>query len=388
MPFAPADRLQALPPYLFVETDRKKRLLIEAGKDVINFGVGDPDRPTHEFILERMQSALRNPEYHRYPRDRGLPALRTELAAFFERRYGVTLDPEREIYVLIGSKEGLGHLPLAVVNPGQTVLYPEPGYPVYRAATIFAGGIPWVLRLSEERGWLPDLDAVPTDVARSASLMFLNYPNNPTGALAPREFFARAVEFCRRHDIVLVQDAAYNEMCYADPAPSILEIPGARDVAVELHSLSKTFNMTGWRLGFAAGNEAVLNALGKIKANMDSGQFAAIQEAAIAAYQGLDREELHATRRMYQERMTVMADGLRELGFGVREPRATFYIWARVPPGYDSLGVVNKLLDEAAIVCVPGAGFGAAGDGYVRFALTVDIERIRLALGRMRELRW
>jgi LL-diaminopimelate aminotransferase len=388
MPFEPADRLKALPPYLFVEIDRKKRLLLEAGKDVINFGVGDPDQPTHSFIIDRLTAAVRNPEHHRYPRDRGLPAFRQTLAAFFERRYGVQLDPEREIYVLIGSKEGLGHLPLAVVNPGRTVLYPEPGYPVYRSAAIFAGGIPWAMRLNEERGWMPDLDAIPPDVARSAALMILNYPNNPTGALASREFLTRAVAFCRRHEIILAQDAAYNEMTFDEPAPSILQIPGARDVAIELHSLSKTFNMTGWRLAFAVGNEAVLDALGKIKANMDSGQFGAIQEAGIAAYEGIERDELHAARRMYSERMRVMAAGLRELGFAVREPRATFYIWAGVPRGYDALRVVNKLLDEAAIVCVPGTGFGAAGEGFVRFAVTVDIERIRQALARMRALQW
>ncbi len=388
MAFTPAQRLQALPPYLFVEIDRKKRLLMESGKDVINFGVGDPDCPTHAFIIDRLKTAVDHAPHHRYPRDRGLPEFRQEIAAFFQRRYRVALDPEREIYVLIGSKEGIGHLPLAVVNPGKAVLLPEPGYPVYRASTLFAGGLPHVLPLREERGWLPDLDSVPADVLRNAALLILNYPNNPTGAMAPRAFLEQAVAFARRHNLVLAQDAAYNEMCFAEPALSILEIPGARDVAIEFHSLSKTFNMTGWRLGFAVGNPDVLDALGKIKANMDSGQFGAIQEAGIAAFAGIDRPELHAARRMYAERMAVMAAGLRELGFGVTEPKATFYIWARVPRGYATMDVVNKLLDEAAVVCVPGTGFGDAGEGYVRFAMTVEVARIRMALGRMRELKW
>jgi LL-diaminopimelate aminotransferase len=386
--FEPAERLRALPPYLFVDIDRKRRAAIEAGKDVINFGVGDPDQPTHAFIIERLKQAVHNPLHHRYPHDQGWPPFREQVAAFFVARYGVKLDPSREIHTLIGSKEGIGHLPLAVVDPGRTVIVPDPGYPVYRSSTIFAGGTPWTLRLSEERDWLPDVESIPESVAGSAALMFLNYPNNPTGAVATLEFYERVVAFARRHGLIVCQDAAYNEMYFTEPAPSILQVPGARDVTVEMHSLSKTFNMTGWRLGFVAGNAQVIAALAKIKANMDSGAFGAVQEAGAAALAGIDRPELHATRAMYRERAEVMAAGLRELGFRVRPPKATFYMWAGVPRGYDALGVVHKLLDEAAVVCIPGSGFGAAGDGFVRFALTVDVERIREALERMRKLRW
>jgi len=390
MTFQPAQRLLALPPYLFVEIDRRKRAALAAGKDVIDFGVGDPDLPTHAFIIERLKTAVDDPAHHRYPLGVGAPRLRRTLAAFFQRRYGVRLDPETEVIALIGSKEGLAHLALAVVNPGRAVLLPEPGYPVYRSGTIFAGGKPHALPLHEQRGWLPDLSAVPVEVAREAALLFLNYPNNPTGAVATRAFFEEAVAFCRRHDIVLAQDAAYNEMYFddADRPASILEIPGAREVAIELHSASKTFNMTGWRLGFAVGNCDVLAALARLKSNLDSGVFTAIQEAGCAAYDGFDRPELARARATYRERAIALADGLRQFGFRVAPPRATFYVWAGVPWGYDSMSLATRLLDEAAIVCAPGIGFGRLGEGYVRFAMTVPLERVRMALARMRELKW
>lgn len=388
MPFQPTERLKALPPYLFVDIDRKRRALLEAGADVISFGVGDPDQPTHAFIIERLREAAGNPAHHRYPHDQGWPSYREAVAAFMKRRYGVSLDPNREIHALIGSKEGLGHLPLAVVNPGRTVIVPDPGYPVYRSSTIFAGGVPWVMRLSEERGWVPDLSAIPSEVAKSAVMLVINYPNNPTGAVASRSFYRDAVDFARQNDLLLVQDAAYNEMYFDEPPSSVLEVPGAKEVAVELHSLSKTFNMTGWRLGFIAGNADVVAALGKIKANMDSGQFGAIQEAGAAALAGFDRPELTASRAMYRERAEAMTAGLRGMGFRVREPHATFYLWAGVPEGHETMGVVNRLLEEAHVVCIPGTGFGSAGEGYVRFALNVDVRRIREALERMRKLKW
>jgi LL-diaminopimelate aminotransferase len=390
MAFQPADRLAALPPYLFVEIDRKKRAAIAAGKDVITFGVGDPDRPTFSFIIDRLKAAAQQPATHQYPLGIGSQPFREAVAAFFSRRYGVELDPAREILALIGSKEGLGHLPLAVVNPGRTVIVPDPGYPVYHSATLFAGGRPWSLPLRETDDWLPDFDAIPRDIARDAVLIYVNYPNNPTGAVASLDVLERAVAFARDNDVILAQDAAYNEMYFEDPAdaPSVLQVPGARDVAVEFHSLSKTYNMTGWRIGFAVGNADVLAALARIKSNLDSGVFTAIQDAGIAALQRADGPEVAAMRRTYRERAAVMAGGLTALGFRVKPPRATFYIWAGVPSGYDALGVVNKLLDEASVVCIPGAGFGREGEGYVRFALTVDIDRVNTALARMRELRW
>jgi LL-diaminopimelate aminotransferase len=388
MPFRPAERLDALPAYLFVEIDRKKRAALAAGEDIIDFGVGDPDRPTCTFIRDRFCRAVEDPANDRYPHGAGSPELRRAIADFFQKRYAVELDPLREILALIGSKEGLGHLPLAVVNPGQTVLLPDPAYPVYRAATIFAGGIPCTLTLAEQNGWLPDLDAIPTDAVHAAALMYLNYPNNPTAAVAPLHFYERAVEFAQRNNLIVAQDAAYNEVYFDRPPPSILQIPGAKDVAVEFHSLSKTFNMTGWRLGFVAGNADVIAALARVKNNVDSGPYTAIQQAGIAAYAGSDRPELAEMRRIYHERAGLLCQGLLELGFRARPPQATFYVWAGVPAGYDSLRLAGKLLDEAGVVCVPGVGFGEAGQGYVRFALTIATDRIQEALARIRGVRW
>jgi LL-diaminopimelate aminotransferase len=389
MPITKSERLQSLPPYLFAEIDRKKRAARAAGRDIIDFGVGDPDRPTHAFIIERMQQAVKKPENHPYPLGGGTPEFRRRIAAFFQKRYGVELDPTRELLALIGSKEGIGHLPLALVNPGQTVLIPSPGYPVYMAGTIFAGGKPHILELTEAGKWLPDFDAVPAEVARNAVLMFLNYPNNPTGAVATVDFFARAVAFARKHDMLVAHDAAYNDLYLGNTAPpSILQVPGAREVAIEFHSASKTFNMTGWRIGFVAGNADAIAALAAVKANLDSGVFAAVQEATWEAYSNTDRPELHEMRELYRARAKILCEGLSKLGFGVAPPEATFYIWARVPGGRDSMTVCSRLLDEADVVGVPGVGFGPTGEGYVRFALNQPAERIALAVERMRKLKW
>ncbi len=385
----PSDRLRALPPYLFAEIDRKKRAARESGRDIIDFGVGDPDQPTHEFIIARMGQAIRNPKNHPYPLGGGSPDFRKTIAAFFRRRYGVELDPAREILALIGSKEGLGHLPLAVVSVGQTVLVPSPGYPVYRAATIFACGEPYTVELTAATSWLPNLDAVPAEVARKARLMFLNYPNNPTGATATLDFFRQVVDFGRRHEILIAHDAAYNDMYLTDePPPSILQVPGAREVAIEFHSASKTFNMTGWRVGFAAGNAEALAALAAVKANFDSGVFGAVQEAACEAYMNFERPELGKMRELYIARAHLLCAGLKKLGFEADVPRATFYIWAAVPRGYDSMTVCNRLLDEADLVGVPGVGFGPTGEGYVRFALNVPAERIKIAVERLSRMKW
>jgi LL-diaminopimelate aminotransferase len=389
MPFSEPDRLKALPPYLFVDIDRRRRAAVRAGKDVINLGIGDPDQPTPAFIVDRMAEAIRDPATHHYPPDRGTREFREAAASFLRRRYGVEVDPEHELLTLIGTKEGLGHLPWATVNAGRTVLVPDPAYPVYRAATIFAGGRPWAMRLTEACGWLPDLETIPAEVTRDAVLMFLNYPNNPTGAVATREFFGRAIDFARRYDLIVAHDAAYADVYLSDEKPpSILEIPGAKEVAVEFHSLSKTFNMTGWRLGFVAGHAGVIAALARIKSNVDSGQFTAIQQAGVAAYEGGTRPEMERTRALYRQRAAILCDALREAGFRVAPPKATFYVWAGVPSGYDSRRAAEKLLDEAGVVCVPGVGFGDAGQGYVRFALTVDADRIREAVQRLRGLSW
>ena len=388
MAFERADRLQALPTYLFVQIDRRKRAAIAAGADVIDFGIGDPDRPTPGFIIERMQQAVAEPTNHRYPAGQGAAAFRQAIAGFFARRYGVELDPDQQLWAAIGSKEALAHLPLACLNPGDVTIVPEPGYPVYRSATLLAGGEPWTLPLLAEKGWQLDLGDVPADVARRAKLLFLNYPNNPTGAVATAAFFEEVVAFAHTNDLVVVQDAAYNDLYLTEAPRSILQTPGAFDVAIELHSASKTFNMTGWRVGFAAGNAAVVQALGQAKSVIDSGVFSAVQQAAVTAYEGFDRPELEQLRVLYRERARLLVEGLRAVGFEAAVPPATFYIWAKVPVGYDSMGLASKLLDEAAVVCVPGAGFGPAGEGYVRFALTVPQERISEAVQRLRGLAW
>ena len=388
MAFTKSQRLQQLPPYLFVEIDKAKRAAIAAGKDVINLGVGDPDQPTPKFIIDRMHQAIEDPKNHRYPFDEGVPEYRRQAAAWMLRRFGVTVDPDRQLITLIGSKEGLAKLPLAVLNPGDVALVPQPGYPVYNAASVFAGAEVVFMPLTHERGWLPDLDAIPESVARRARLMFLNYPNNPTAAVAPLAFYEKVVAFARKHNIIVCQDAAYSEMFFEQSPCSILQVPGAMDVAVEMYSLSKTFNMTGWRLGFAAGNEQVIAALAQVKSNMDSGQFNAIQQAGLTAIAGQDRPEVSGQLDMYRQRRDVLVDGLHTLGWRVDRPAATFYVWIRCPEGVDSMTVTRRLLAEANVVTIPGIGFGKPGEGYIRMALTVPIERIREAVDRIGKVKF
>jgi len=390
MAFQRAARLDQLPPYLFIEIDHQKKAAIAAGRDVIDFGVGDPDQPTPKFIIDRMAEAIYDPKNHSYPFDVGVMEYRQAVADWMQRRFGVTVDLKREVLTLIGSKEGLGHLPVAVVNPGDVVLIPTPAYPVYNAASLFVGGVPYFMPLTEERGFLPDLEAIPSSTLDRAALMFLNYPNNPTGAVAPLEFYERCVRLAKKHDFIICSDAPYTELFFDDHdrPHSILEVPGAKDVCVEMHSFSKTFNMTGWRLAFAVGQAEVLAALSKVKGNMDSGVFSAIQHAGVAALRGVDRPEVAGIRALYRERRDLLAPRLAELGFSVRPPRATFYVWARCPKGYDSMRCAAKLLDEAAVVAIPGVGFGPPGEGFVRFSLTVSVSRIREATERMARLRW
>jgi len=388
MAFQRAGRLDELPPYLFIEIDRRKKAAIAAGKDVINLGVGDPDRPTPEFIVDAMAAAIRKPQHHRYPYDDGAPEFKREAASWFSRRFGVEVDAAGEVLSVIGTKEALGHLPLACVNPGDVALVPQPGYPVYNSATIFAGGTPYVMPLTEARGWLPDLDAIPRDVLDRTAVMFINYPNNPTGAVCDLAFMERCVRLAERHDFVVVSDAAYSEMWFDSPPPSILQLAGARERCVELHSLSKTFNMTGWRLGFAVGNREIVAALGKVKGNVDSGQFAAIQEAGAAAMARIDGAEVREIREIYRRRRDGLVPSLQRAGFGVRTPAATFYVFARCPAGMDSMGCATRLLEEANVVAIPGVGFGAAGEGYVRFALCAEQGRIEEAGKRIEKMKW
>jgi len=386
MEFKRSKRLEVLPPYLFAEIDRKKKAAIAAGRDIINLGIGDPDRPTPDFIIEELGRAASEAKNHRYALDLGLPELRLAFSQWFEKRFGVLLDPESEILPLIGAKEGIAHLPLSLINPGDVVLVPEPCYPPYVSGTIFAGGKPYWLPITSANEFLPDLENIPQEVARKARLLYLNYPNNPTAAVADLEFFRSAVDFAGRYEILIAQDAAYSEIYFDEPSPSILQVEGAKEVAVEFHSLSKTFNMTGWRLGFAVGNASAVKALSEIKTNIDSGVFQAIQYAGIAAYQGYSRPwraELLAT---YRARRDALVDGLESLEWEVLRPRATFYVWIPTPDGFSSVDFASMLLDKADIVVTPGIGFGPSGEGFVRAALTVDEERIKEALRRLPEV--
>lgn len=390
MPFEKAQRLKNLPPYLFVEIDRKKKAAIAAGRDVINMGIGDPDTPTPKFIIDAANAANADPGNHQYPLDNGLKAFRDTVAWFMADRYGVTVDPDTEVWPLIGVKEGLAHLALAVINPGDLALCPDPAYPVYKNATMFAGGESHILPLKAENRFLPDLDGIPAAVAKRAKLLWTNYPNNPTGAVADAAFYEKTVAFAKANDLVIAQDAPYNEMFFdpADPPRSILQTPGAKDVAIEFHSFSKTFNMTGWRIGFAVGNKDVVAALGQLKSNVDSGVFQAVQVAGIAALKGYKRPEVRGLLDMYRARRDALVKGLQDLGFTVNNPKATFYVWVSCPKGWTSSAVSARLLDEADIVMTPGNGFGPSGEGYVRAALTVSDARMQQAIARIAKLKW
>jgi LL-diaminopimelate aminotransferase len=382
-----SEKLKKLPPYLFIEIDRKKKAAMERGVDIIPLGVGDPDQPTPEHIIKAGQAALAKPENHQYPFGAGLIKFREAVASWYKTRFNVKLDPQTQIWSLIGSKEGIGHFHLGFINPGDVVLIPEPGYPVYNTGTIFSGGEPYFMPLKEENNFLPDLKAIPADVAKRAKVMFINYPNNPTAASAPRAFYEEVVAFAKKYSIIVVHDAAYSELYYEEKPMSFLEVPGAFDVGVEIHSVSKTYNMTGWRLGWVCGNAEIVKGLGAVKDNYDSGVFQAVQEAGIAALTG-PQDCVEKMRGTYRERRDALVDGLVKLGWKVVKPKATFYVWAHVPKGYTSASTVGKLLDEACIVCTPGNGLGPSGEGYVRFALTVGVPRINEALSRMTKIKW
>ncbi len=381
-----AERLQQLPPYLFKEIDRVKEEVRARGVDIIDLGVGDPDLPTPEFIVKALQQAVLDPGTHRYPSYSGMNDFREAVARWYQRRFGVSLDPEREVVTLIGSKEGIAHLPLAFNNPGDLNLATSPAYPVYHIGTLFAGGETHFLPLRRANRFLPDLGEISTTVAQRAKLFFFNYPNNPTAAVADLEFFAQVAEFCRQHEIIAVHDAAYTEMAYDGyRPPSFLQVPGAKEIGIEFHSLSKTYNMTGWRLGFAVGQAQVIDGLGKVKSNIDSGVFNAIQYAGIAALDS-DQSCVADNCRIYQERRDLLVNGLKRLGYEVELPKATFYVWLAVPTGLTSAQFTSLLLEQAGIVTTPGNGFGAPGEGYVRLALTVGKDRLEEALARLARL--
>ena len=388
VPITYAERIKTLPPYLFAAIDEMKQQAIARGVNIINLGIGDPDLPTPEPILQRMQKAVTDPQHHQYPSSSGMLSFRTAVAGWYKRRFNVTVDPKSEVVTLIGSKEGIGHVPLAFIDPGDVVLVPSPGYPVYPVAASFAGGTAHEMPLLKRNGFLPDLDAIPPDVARNAKLMFLNSPNNPTSVIADTAFFARVIAFAKEHQVIVCHDAAYSEIFYDGHRPSsFLEAEGAMDVGIEFHSLSKTFNMTGWRLGFAVGRAEVIAGLSQIKSNLDSGQFQAVQEAGMTALESDDRLTA-GLRAIYQERRDVLVAGLRNLGLEFETPSATFYVWIEVPQGYTSASFTAHLLEKAGIVTTPGNGFGAPGEGYIRMALTTTKERLAEAVDRLKQIGW
>ncbi len=381
-----SERIKTLPPYLFAKIDEMKEEVRKQGVDIIDLGVGDPDLPTPEHIIERLKKAAENPANHQYPSYVGMLSYREAVADFYKKRFNVDLNPNNEIISLIGSKEGVAHFPFAFIDKGDYALVPEPGYPVYAIATKFAGGEVYYMPLLEKNKFLPDLDSIPEAVAKKSKIMFINYPNNPTGAVANKEFFEKVIKFAKKYNIIVAHDAAYTEMYYDNKAPlSFLEVEGAMEVGVELHSLSKTYNMTGWRIGWAAGRKEIVGALGKIKTNIDSGVFQAIQEAAIEALTA-PQDCVKEMQKIYQERRDVLVSGLKGAGFDVDVPVATFYVWIKVPDGYSSADFTGLLLKEAGIVTTPGNGFGPSGEGYIRMALTVDKDRLKEVVERIRKI--
>lgn len=381
-----AERLAKLPPYLFAAIDEMKQQAIDAGKDVINLGVGDPDLPTPPHVIARLNETAQDPKNHQYPSYTGMDEFRKSMANFYVRTRNVTLNPRTEVVTLIGSKEGVGHIPLAFVNPGDVVLVPNPGYPVYEAGTVLAGGEVFNMPLLAENNFLPDLDSIPGQVARKAKLMYVNYPNNPTAATCERPFFEKLIAFAKEYEIIVVHDAAYADVSFDGyRALSFLEIPGAKEVGIELYSLSKTYNMTGWRIGAALGNADVIRGLGKVKTNLDSGVFQPIQYAGIAALDG-DQTCVAENNRTYQERRDVLVDGLKRIGWQVEKPKASFYVWIRVPQGWKSTDVTARIIQEAAVVTTPGVGFGSYGEGYIRMTITSSTARLAEAVDRIAKI--
>jgi len=380
-----SDRLKQLPPYLFLEIDRAKREARKQGRDIIDLGIGDPDQPTPQFIIEKLHEAAQDKTNHGYALDAGMSILREAISSWYKNRFGVDLNTENEILPLIGSKEGIAHFPLAILNRGDYSLIPDPCYPPYKGGTIFAGGKVNLMPLLSKNNFLPDLKRMRDTVLKKTKIMFVNYPNNPTSAVATDEFYRELIEFATKNNIIVISDLAYSEICFDGYRPrSLLEFEGARDCVIEFHSVSKTYNMTGWRLGWACGNSKLVALMGKVKSNIDSGIFQAIQVAGVSALQS-NQGPINSMCAIYQERRDVLAKGLKSLGFSFNLPKATFYIWTKVPRRFGkSIDFAKKLLAEADIVATPGVGFGKYGEGYIRFALTVSAERIEEAVERLR----
>lgn len=381
-----AERLRKLPPYLFAQIEKKIAEKRAAGVDIISLGIGDPDRPTPDLVIEALQQHAAKPDTHQYPSNRGRSTFREAVASFYDGRFGVVLDPETEIIPALGAKEAIANINLALIDPGDVVLASDPGYPVYTTGPLMAGGEAVSLPLVPGLGFQPDLDAIPAGVRKRARLMFLNYPNNPTGAVIEDDFFARVVDFARRNDIIVVHDNAYSEITYDGyRAPSFLETPGAKDVGIEVFSLSKTYNMTGWRSGAVVGNPDIVAAYWQLKTNLDSGMFEAVQEASVAALRS-DQSSVAEMCAIYRRRRDTLVGALQAIGLDVSPPKGTIYLWARVPDGDTSASFTEKMLEGAAVVVTPGAAYGAAGEGFVRMSLTVPDDRLDEAAERITKL--
>ena len=382
-----SQRLGKLAPYPFVEISRIIAEKRAAGADVVTFGIGDPDIPTPGPIVDRLRQASLDPPNHRYPETDGLPELRRAIAYWYDQRFGVKLDPDKEVLPLIGAKEGIGHAAFCFLDPGDVALVPDPAYPVYAVGTMFAGADSHLMPLLESNGWLPDLDAMPEDTASKAKVMWLNYPNNPTSAVASEDDLAAAAAFCRKHDIALLHDAAYSEVGYEGYQPaSFLQVDGSKEVGIEFHSLSKTYNMTGWRIGMAVGNAEMIQALFQIKANLDSGIPQAVQEMAMEALTG-PQDCVADNVKVYQRRRDRVVEALTKLGLRAPSPKASLYIWAAVPEGYTSAEFAARLLEDVDIVVTPGSSYGTYGEGYIRLSLTTPDERVETGCRRLESWR-
>ncbi len=378
-----AQRIETIPPYLFAEIDKKKEEAIKRGVDIINMGIGDPDQPTPNNIIKKLRESVQDPKTHDYPPYAGTAEFRQAVALWYKNRFRIDLDPDKEVMALIGSKEGIAHIFLAFIDPGDFSLIPDPGYPVYKTATLFANGFPYTMPLLEENNFLPDLEEIDEEVAQRAKLMFINYPNNPTAAVANKDFFEKVVKFAKKYDILVCHDFAYSEMTFDDfKTTSFLEVSGAKDIGIEFHSLSKTYNMTGWRLGFAVGNKEAISALSIIKTNVDSGVFKAIQEAGIEALTG-PQDNIERMNKIYTGRRNVVINGLNKLGWNLKPTKATFYIWIPTLNKMSSMEFSNLLLEKTEIIVTPGIGYGEYGESYVRIALTVEEKRLEEAVERM-----
>ena len=378
-----ARRIENLPPYLFVEIVKKINAKKAKGEEVISFAIGDPDIPTPPHIIERLCQAAQEPANHRYPESEGLPELRQAIAKWYEKRFGVSLDPDKEVLPVIGAKEGIAHIALCFIDPGDIALVPDPGYPVYSVGTMLAGGTSYYLPLTKENNFLPDLDIIPENIAKKAKLLWINYPNNPTGAVADLDFFNKLVKFAQQNNLAVCHDAPYTEVAFDGYRPvSFMQADGAREVGIEFHSLSKSYNMTGWRIGMAVGNEMMVNALKTVKSNMDSGIPQAIQYAAIEALTG-PQDCIQEHNAIYQRRRDLVVDMLRSIGLEAEPPKASLYVWAKVPEGYTSVDFANDLLEQVGVVVTPGVGYGKNGEGYVRLSLTIPDAGVVKGLSRL-----